>query len=210
MNANAWVGEITAPLAVALGLLACFLGYRLLKVTLGIMGFVAGAGGGWAVGMVLAPANSGVHLLCAFIGAVLGVCLYVWLFYLGIFLLGAGAGVVVAAAVLNVVGNPPHPILVLALALVFGVLALLIRKFMIVASTALSGSYLVTAGLFGLIVGIQNHSPLWLDRAQTAAAGSWGYVAFLFWLVLGLAGMKFQYRVTRAKDQPAAAQTKPA
>ncbi len=201
MNANAWVGEMSAPLAVALGLLTCFLGYRLLKFTLGIMGFVAGASGGWAVGLSLEPGNNGIALVCAVIGAAIGAVLYIWLFYLGIFLLGASAGAVVAAALFNAAGNQPQPIPVLATAIVFGVLALVARKFMIITSTAFAGSYLVTAGLFHLAAGLQNHSPLWFNHAQPGSAGSWGYVALVFWLILGLAGVSFQNRAHRTKDQ---------
>ena len=91
MNVNAWTGQMSAPLAVAVGILICFWGYCLLKVSLGVVGFIAGAAGGWAVGLSLAPGNSGIALLCAVIGAVIGAVLCIWLFFLGIFLLGASA-----------------------------------------------------------------------------------------------------------------------
>ncbi|MGA2658393.1 MAG: DUF4203 domain-containing protein [Verrucomicrobiota bacterium] len=203
MNANAWVGEISAPLAIAAGLLIGFLGYRLLKLTLGIMGFIAGASGGWAVGLSLEPGNSGIALVCAVIGAAIGAVLYIWLFYLGIFLLGASAGAVVAAALFNAAGNQPQPIALLAIGIVFGLLALVMRKFMIIVSTAFSGSYLVMAGLFHLVAGPQNHSPLWFNHAQPGSPGSWGYVALAFWLILGLAGVSFQNRAHRTKAQTA-------
>lgn len=209
MNANAWVGEISAPLAVAMGLLICFLGYRLLKFTLGIMGLVAGASVGWVVGLSLAPGNSGVALLCAAIGALLGAILYVWVFYLGIFLLGASAGTIVAAALFNTVGNSLQPIPVLAIALAFGVLALLARKFMIMVCTAFSGSYLVVAGLFHLVAGLQGHSPLWLNHAQ-GSSGVWNYAALLCWLLLALAGFTFQHRAHRTREPAAADKSKPA
>jgi hypothetical protein len=203
MNTNAWVGEIGAPLIVAVGLLTCFLGYRLLKLTLGIMGSVAGASGGWAVGLSLEPGNSGIALVGAVIGAVIGAVLYIWLFYLGIFLLGASAGSVVVAAFSNLAGYQPQPIPLLAVAIVFGVLALVMQKVMIIVSTAFVGSYLVMAGLIQLLGGPQNHSPLWFNHARLASAGSWGYVALAFWLILGLAGVSFQTRAHRTKDQAA-------
>jgi len=210
MNTNAWIGEIGAPLVVAVGLLTCFLGYRLLKITLGIMGFIAGASGGWALGSSLEPGNSGIALVCAVIGAAIGAVLYVWLFYLGIFLLGAGAGAVVVAAFSNAAGYQPLPIPLFAVAILFGVLALVMQKFMIIVSTAFLGSYLVMAGIFHLVPSLHHHSPLWFNHAQPGSVGSWGYVALVFWLVLGLAGVSFQNRAHRTKDQAARDKAQPA
>jgi hypothetical protein len=209
MNVNAWVGEISAPLAVAAGLLVCFLGYRLLKVTLGIMGVIAGASVGWSVALSLEPGNSGIALACAVIGAAIGAVLYIWLFYLGIFLLGASAGAVVAAAFFNAAGNQPQPIALLAVALVFGILALAARKLMMVTSTAFVGSYLVLAGLFALAGGLQTHSPLWFNHAPAGSAGGWGYAVLVCWLILGLAGVSFQYRAHRSTAQAARDQAAP-
>src|ERR1039457_2690959 len=153
MNINAWAGQITAPLAVAVGILICFWGYRLLKLTLGVTGFIAGATGGWAVGLSLAPGSNGIALVCALIGGVIGTVLCIWLFFLGVFLLGASAGAIVATALFSAAGNQPQPILVLLLAIVFGVIAMVMQKLMIVVSTAFIGSYLITAGIVHLLTG---------------------------------------------------------
>ena len=40
---NGYNGYITAGVAIVAGVLICFWGYRMLKVTLGIMGAVVGA-----------------------------------------------------------------------------------------------------------------------------------------------------------------------
>jgi len=194
MNVDAWALQIAAPLAVASGVLSCFLGYRLLKLTLGVMGFIGGATGGWAVGLSLGTGNSGIALTCAVIGGVIGAVLCIWLFFLGIFLLGASAGAIVASAFFSAAGNQPQLILVFVLAIVFGVIALVMQKLMIIVSTAFSGSYLVTAGLFHFLAGVQSVSPLWFDHLQSGSAGILGYVALVFWLLLGLAGVSFQYR----------------
>ena len=201
MNANAWVGQISAPLAVGVGFLMCFCGYRILKLTLGIMGFMAAASGGWALGLSWAPNNGGIALICALVAGVIGAALCIWFFFLGIFLLRASAGAIVAAAFFNAAGNQPQPILLLVFAVVFGVLALVMQKFMIIASTAFSGSYLITAGLLQLLTGVQNGSPLWFDRLHPCSAGILGYVALAFWIALGLAGASFQYRGSRRRKE---------
>jgi hypothetical protein len=207
MNINAWVGQLTAPVGIALGILTCFWGYRILKLTLGIMGFLGGASGGWAVGLSLAPGNSAIALVCAVVAGIVGAALCIWLFFLGIFLLGASAGAVVAAAFLNASGNQPQPILVFAFAVVFGVIALVMQKFMIIISTAFSGSYLLTAGIFHLFTGGPNLSPLWFEHPPSGAAGMQGYVALGLWVVLGLGGLSFQYRGSQQREEAVRPQT---
>jgi uncharacterized protein DUF4203 len=209
MNIDAMAGQITAPLAVAVGLLICFLGYRLLKLTLGVMGFIIGATGGWAAGLSLAQSNNGIALLCAVIGGVIGAVLCIWLFFLGIFLLGASAGTIVATALFHAAGNQPQPILVLVLAVVFGLIALVLQKLMIIVSTAFSGSYLVIAGLSHLLAGGQNVSPLWFDQLQHGSTGILGYVALVFWLVLALAGGSFQYKGRRRREEATRNESRP-
>jgi hypothetical protein len=201
MNVNAWAGQMTAPLAVAVGILICFWGYRLLKLTLGVTGFIAGAAGVWAVGLPLGTANSGIVVICAIIGGVIGAVLCIWLFLLGVFLLGASAGAIVATALFSAAGNQPQPILVLVLAIVFGVIALVMQKLMIVVCTAFSGSYFVTVGLLHLLTGAKDTSALWFDHLQPGSTGILGYVALVFWLVLGLAGGSFQYGGRREREE---------
>ena len=210
MNVNTWAGQIAAPLAVAVGLLICFLGYRLRKLTLGVMGFIIGATGGWAAGLSLGTSNNGIALICAIIGGVIGAVLCIWLFFLGIFLLGASAGTIVATALFHAAGNQPQPLLVLVLAVVFGVIALVLQKLMIIVSTAFSGSYVVTAGLLHLWVGGQNVSPPWFDQLQHGPAGILGYVALVFWLLLALAGGSFQSKGRRRRDEATRNEPRPA
>ena len=201
MNPNVWVGQISSPLAIAVGILACFYGYRILKLTLGIMGFMAAASGGWALGLSWAPNNGGVALICAIIAGLIGAALCVWLYFLGIFLLGASAGAIVAAAFFNAAGNQPQPILLIVFAVVFGIIALVMQKLMIIASTAFSGSYLVTAGFLHLLAHAPDRPLLWFDRVHPGSPGTLGYVALASWIALGLAGLSFQHRNSRRRDE---------
>ena len=122
-------------------------------------------------------------------------------YFLGIFLLGATAGAVVAAAFFSGTGHPAQPIVFLALAVIFGVIALLAQKFMIVASTALSGSYLNMAGVWPFAAGSQIPSRIWLHPAHSGSSETLGYAALVLWLVLGLAGVSFQFRRSRRKAE---------
>jgi hypothetical protein len=195
----AWTAQVTPPLAIAAGIVVCFWGYRILKTTLGITGFIAGVSGGLAVGQVLAPGDNGIALVCAVMGGIIGAFLCVWLFYLGLFLLGASAGLVVAAAMFSGAGHQAEPILALVCAVVCGILVVAIRKLMFILSTAFCGSYLITAGILHLITAGPNARPPWLAPSQTGPTGTLNYVALASWLILGLVGMSFQYRGSRRR-----------
>jgi hypothetical protein len=210
MNANELARLVTAPVMVAVGLLTCFCGYRILKLTLGIMGFIVAAAGGWTLGLSMAPNNSLTALICALFAGVIGAVLCIWLFFVGIFLLGASAGAIVAAAFFNAAGSQPQAILLLVFAVVFGLVALVMQKFMMITSTAFSGSYLVIAGTLHLLTHVPDGSLLWFDRLPTGSAGLLGYVVLAFWIGLGLAGLSFQYRNNQRKDEPVRRKEQPA
>ena len=185
--------HLSAPLAAVVGLLVCFAGYRLVKLTLALIGFITGASGGWAIGLSLAPNNTTIALVCALVAGVILAILCVWLFFFGVFIVGASAGAVVAAAVFHATGYPVQALLILVVAVVFGLLALVLQKFMIILSTAFSGSYLITAAVAHFVTGIQQVHPLWFKPISTTSADKFGYLALALWLVLGLIGARFQY-----------------
>jgi hypothetical protein len=203
MNDYAWAGQASALLVIVAGILTCFWGYRILKLTLGLFGFIAGAYGGWEIGLSLLHGSSGIALVCAVIGGLVGMALYLWLYFVGIFLLGATAGTVVAAAFVNGTAQQAQPIVFLAISLIFGVIALVAQKFMIIVSTAFGGSYLITAGLWPFVADAQNASRIWLHPAHNNSSGTLGYAALALWLVLGFAGLSFQFRAGPRKVEVA-------
>jgi hypothetical protein len=201
MNHNLWTHQLTAPLAIAVGVLACFWGYRIVKVILGIMGFAGGFVGGWTAAGSLAPGHDVITLVSALLGGVIGGVLCVWLYFLGVFLLGASAGVVVAGAVFAGMGHEAQPIFLVVSAVAFGLLALALQKFMIIVSSAFSGSYLIAAGLLHLAYLGRDTAPLWFHGVQKGWAEVMVYVALVFWLVCGAVGARFQYRSGRKKAE---------
>ncbi len=207
MNTYTWAGPAGALLAVIAGALICFWGYRILKLSLAIIGLVAGAGIGWEVASSVAHASEGVALVCALAGGLIGMVLVLWLYYLGIFLLGAAAGTVLAGAVFNGTAHQVQPIILLAIPVLFGVIALLAQKFMIALSTAFSGSYLVVAGIWPFVAGSQRAPQIWLHPAQGGSSGTLGYAALVLWIVLALAGAGSQLRARHRKIEPPAQKT---
>lgn len=188
---------VIALVAILVGVLNCFFGYRILKVVLGVTGFCAGASAGWAASAALAQGNAWIALVCALLGGVIGALLCIWLYFLGIFLLGAGFGAVLASAFLTGSGVHAQIVIILIAALICGAIALALQKFMIIISTAFGGAYLLVGGILHFMVGGQNPVPVLFDRAPLGSWGTWGYAPLVAWLVLGLVGVALQYRGTR-------------
>ncbi len=199
MNNYAWAGQGTAILAIVAGILTCFWGYRIVKVSLAIFGFVVGAYAGYEAGISLLHASNELALGCALVGGLVGMGLCLWLYFLGVFLVGATAGTIVAAAVFSGVGQQLQPILYLVFPIVFGIIALIAQKFMIVLCTAFSGAYLVVAGIWPFVAPGQDFSRIWLHPSQSGSAGTLGYAALAVWLVVGIAGVRVQFRSHRTK-----------
>jgi hypothetical protein len=201
MNDYAWAGPVSALLVVVAGILACFWGYRILKVTLGLFGFIFGAYAAWELALSRFDANTAFALVCALVGGLIGMALYVWLYFLGIFLLGATAGAIVVAAVFNGSAHQPEPMVFLAASIIGGIVALIAQKLMIIVSTAFSGSYLIVAGLWPFVA---SHAParIWLYPAPDSS-GPWRYAALAAWLILGLVGLRVQFRSSPRKAEVA-------
>lgn len=144
---------ILCILALALGILFCFFGYRYLRKLLMGFGFLAGAIISY---ILLAPAFSTLItvVLSVVIGAAAGALLY-YVYVAGIFLLGAvfGSSAVCIACVLFG-WNPlslTASICMVVFAIVMGVLAVLYRRSLGIITTAFTGGML-TALVCGFLI----------------------------------------------------------
>ena len=200
---NDYTSKGTAFLAVIAGILLCFLGYRLLKLSLGLIGFIAGAYAGWQMGLVWFHADSLWALVCALIAGLVGMGLCFWLYFLGVFLVGAMAGAAIASGVFNGMQYQAQPVLMFILPIIFGVVALVAQKLMISLCTAFSGAYLITAAAWAFLATSQNGSRIWLDPvAKHPVPGTLTYGALIFWIALALVGTSFQLRRARTIKAP--------
>lgn len=201
MNNYAWVGNTSALFAIVAGCLLCFFGYRILKLSLALTGFIAGAYGGWQAGLQLFHGNSGTALICALVGGVIGMILCLLVFRVGVFCIGAAAGTAIAAAVFNGSGHQVQPLILLAIPLAFGIIALLAQKLMIVVCTAFAGAYLITAGIWPFVAAGPDASRIWLHPAQQTASATLGYGSLVVWVVLALVGIRTQFRRKREPEE---------
>src|SRR5438067_12949712 len=84
------------PAAILLvfgGALSCFAGYRLFRIVLGIYGFILGA---MLASSMMAASNTFGMLVAALVGGLIGALALMFAYFVGIALVGAGLGALVA------------------------------------------------------------------------------------------------------------------
>jgi hypothetical protein len=190
-------GGALALASLVIGAIECFFGYRIFKIILGIVGFVAGA----ALGAMIAAATSdteAVVWLAAVVGGLIGAGLAVGLYFIGIFLLGAVVGVLLGYALFAAMNSEPVPVVILILAVIAGIVAVAFQKLMIIGSTAFGGAWSVVSALASFIAPVNPLNP------QTLARLNRGLLAGVVvgWLALGIAGAVVQYKAAEAKPAP--------
>lgn len=170
------------------GLLSCFFGWRVFRLVLTIAGFIAG----FALGASFAPVDQPtLQLVYGLVAGLVGAVLAYVLFAIGVFIAGAGLGIVVGGAIGTLLGasNEVTLIIVVVCLVAGGLIALVLQKLMIIISTAFSGAGAMIAGaglIFPAVAVLNNPQP----------ESSAGIIAFVIWLVLGILGFSFQFRAS--------------
>ena len=96
------------PAAIVLligGIVACFFGYRLFRTVLAVFGFILGA---LAASSVLGVSDTWPMLVAALVGGLIGAGVLFAAYFVGVALVGAGLGAVVANLVFSAGGREPH------------------------------------------------------------------------------------------------------
>jgi hypothetical protein len=175
------------------GALACFFGYRLFRIVLGVYGFIFGA----LVGSSIAGPADPLHmLLAALIGGLVGALLLNLGYFVGVALIGAAA----AALLLHlfwtrIATGDPHVILVIAVAIVGAIAATVLQRYVIVGATAVGGAWTVVIGavaLFEARAGAATAAArdVWVLYPLSPGPGR-GWTLWA-WLALSLAGLAVQ------------------
>lgn len=185
-----------ALILLAGGLLACFAGYRLFRLVLGIYGFILGA---LVATSALGAGETWHMLLAAVLGGIVGALILIAAYFVGLSLVGAGLGALVVHLVAAELGREPHALLVIAFAVGGALGALALQRYVIIAGTGLGGAWTALVGLLALA----GHR----EAARAAASGDvwvlyptapgpgqrWILIA---WIGLGIAGIATQLGVT--------------
>lgn len=200
-----------AVVGVLVGLVSCFLGYRLFPVLLCVAG--AGLGGSVAFLAVEAaiPGARTASIVGAIIGALLGAGIAFVAYYVGVFLAGAAAATALALMVKMHVAPESSQLILLAPAVLGGVVALFLKRPLLILATALAGAWQAAVGLLTLLGrGTELANPQLVrvaiqDPETFRAVLSAEWLLLPVWAVLLLLGAVVQFRTTRRHDHPAGA-----
>jgi len=183
---------VPPALVLLAGFIVCFFGYRLLRFTLALAGFGAGLGFGLTVVRLIPGTSTVFAVVVGIVCAVLGALVAALLYKVGVFLLGAGAGVLVASIILTATGWH-YPMLVRVIAAVAGgILTLVIERPLVSILSAFAGAWAVVFGAFRLLG--------WYHVAAIATSppANYGYMV-LAWVIIGIAGSITQLSGGRKK-----------
>jgi hypothetical protein len=190
--------ELPAAILLVLGgALACFAGYRLFKIVLGIYGFIFGA---LLASSAMGVSNTTGMLLAALAGGIVGALLLMFAYFIGIALVGAGLGALVAHVGWGYVGAGDPPALVVILLSILGsISAMLLQRYVIIVATAFGGAWTVIVGALAIsgdrgAARAASAGDVWIVYPMTPAPGQ-GWVPIV-WVVLGLIGTGVQLGVT--------------
>jgi hypothetical protein len=187
-----------APAAIILligGLLACFAGYRIFRIVLGIYGFIGGA---LLASNIVGTGNTMLMIGAAILGGAVGALILIAAYFIGVALIGALLGAVLANVLWAAAGREPHIAIVIILAIIGALAALALQRYVIITATAFGGAQTVVVGA----------SALMGSRAAAEAAARTVYSVYplnpapgtyvdaVVALVLGVAGLAVQLLVT--------------
>jgi len=198
-----------AVLFVAGGALACFMGYRVFRLVLGIYGFVLGALIGTSV---LAPTETWLTLVVALVGGLAGAAILLLAYFVGVAFVGAALAALVVHLAWSKFGHgDPHPLVVVGACIAGALASMSLQRLVIVLGTA-------TAGAWTLLVGVL----LFLGNKTAEAAAAKGEVWLAYplnpspderwlpfaWIGLAIVGALAQFRMKGGKPKARAARSK--
>ena len=191
-----------AALLVAGGALACFAGYRLFRIVLGIYGFIAGA---MFASSMMGPSHTIGMVVAALVGGIAGSIILVFAYFVGIALIGAGIGAMVAHVGWLQFGTGDPPLfLVVLLAVVGAIGAMVLQRYVIIVGTAFGGAWTLIVGALAIAgdqtaVRATSTANVWILYPLSPAPGQ-RWLPFA-WIALGILGSAVQLGVTAGKKR---------
>lgn len=185
-----------AAVLLAGGFLACFLGYRLFKVVLGVFGFIIGA---LAASSVFGGANTTPMVIAAIVGGAAGAALLLAAYFVGVALVGAGIGALLVNVIWTQIEGDPHPAVVIIFSVAGAVIATWLQRYVIILGTAFAGAWTMLVGALAIM---GDSGPLkaaaagdvWVAYPLNPAPGM-GWLPWA-WFAIGALGTLVQMRWT--------------
>jgi hypothetical protein len=200
-----------ALVAILVGIVACFFGYRVYRVLFGLLGFVAGVALGVALASILTllpGQETVVRIVLGLVGGLIGAALAWFLYIVIVFLSGAAIGALVGSgiALATQANNTVQLVLIIALAVILGIIAVVLQKLFITLITAFGGAQLIVSGVSQLLGGSATSivfNPLTLLQPGVTQTLTPLFILIeVSWLVLGIVGFIVQYSLTARAVRP--------
>lgn len=193
MLPSAYQIPAAAFLAVG-GLLACFAGYRLFRVVLGVYGFIIGA---LLASSFVAASNQTAMLVAAAVGGLVGAGVFYAAYFVGVLIVGAGLGAFLAHVVWPYVAGEPGALVVVAFAVVGAFAGWWFQRMAIIVATALGGAWTAVSGTAAVVAAQLARRPprgtadVWIQYPTSLPPGQrW---VLLVWAALAIAGLAVQF-----------------
>ena len=181
------------------GLLACFAGYRVFRIVLGIYGFILGA----LVASSAMGADQTWHMVAgAIVGGLIGAVILILAYFVGVALIGGAAGALVANFAWAAFGREPGLVAVIIFAIAGALGALTLQRYVIVVATAYGGAQTAVVGAAALFanrtVDAASHSVYRFYPIDPMPGTRMDLIA---WLVLGTIGLITQLKLRGARKK---------
>ena len=178
------------------GLLACFLGHRLFRFVLAGYGLVFGV----MVTVDFIGSVEPLALVGAVVGgAVVGGLVFFLAYFVGVTIVGAALGAVIAIFVSTQRAEDPQVLVVILFAIVGAFVALLLQRYVIIVGTAFFGA--LTSVISGLALFGDPETAAAVSNLSLSNLSYWfnyrlDHEPLLVWLAMGLFGVIVQFRKT--------------
>jgi hypothetical protein len=172
--------------------MACFAGYRLFRLVLGVYGFILGA---LLASAFIGAGSTWTLVLAAAAGGAAGALVLFAGYFVGVALIGAGVGYLLVNLAWKPFGGDPHWAVVLVVAAVGAIAAMKFQRYVIILATAFAGAWTMLIGAAALMAGpgaraASASSDVFVVYPNyTGPNGTWVYVA---WLAVALTGTYVQ------------------
>ena len=187
------------PAAVILlvgGIISCFFGYRLFRTVLAIFGFIFG---GLMASSVFGISNTSMMLIAWVVGGLAGAFVLIAAYFVGVALVGAGLGAVIANLAFSAGDRDPSVFMVILFSVAGAVGATYLQRYFIIVGTAFGGAWTMIVGAMALVgdrtaLKAATSGDVWVAYPLNPAPGQQWVLAV--WIVLSLIGAGVQLGVT--------------
>ena len=182
------------------GIISCFFGYRLFRTVLAIFGFILGA---LAASSLFGVSDTALMLVGAVVGGLVGAFVLIAAYFVGVALVGAGLGAVIANLVFSAGDRDPSVFIVILFSVAGAVGATYLQRYFIIVGTAFGGAWTMIVGAMALVgdrtaLRAAASNDVWVAYPLNPAPGQQWVVAV--WIVLSLIGAGVQLGITGGEN----------